>query len=947
MQGEKRRDRMFDVVRFASAKINQSIRCKHNKLHRHHHPIRHIVIHSVIHFHSFHPAMTARPAVPDDDEWRAVASIGIFTIQMIRAAIVLVRYVDQPPSPPPQSKEEATGDASQQSLAATTASTGSSNGAGEKQPLLVANKESPSSSSTPTDSSSNNNKFLWTMKIVLTMIWLVAAVLFATFSGPPPWSNFSHMTSVVLLLEIVLLWTCLSHQEQSDDDDGHHTNRNHKDYYDVSQRLFQLALALIVWTVYTASCFAETKMTTLKTPLLYHAILGTLLLLSILWQQRYYKRTRATATATQVNHNAVANATKKTLSMTARWHLVKPYIWPDETTTGGGSGDDPDQPPSAFWNRVRAISTWGCVVLSKLCNITSPMFLGWATTALAHQDYYHTIFYSISYCFISWLGSTCKELQSLLYLKVAQAAFVQLAAAAFIHLHGLSLDWHLRKQLGGVLRSMDRGIAACDTLMTYLFLWLLPAIAECVMVCCIFALYFHYLTLAVAVFYFVFVYAVLTIVLTLWRKQFRKALTTSDNDWHDKVTDSLLNFETVKCFTAEEYELSQFRKAVSRYQAGSVNVQGSLSILNISQQVILKTCLATALTLATGAIQDRVACCLAPISTAAGGGAGCDSAFDDCCQTTTLCGGMQVGDFVAVLTYTLNLFAPLSFLGSVYNSIIMATIDLGNMSDLLAEQPDVVDAPDALELPRDDTDNDNNKSNDTAAVSSDIAVEFDNVYFHYPTQSADRGLKGLSFQMKRGTTTAIVGPVSVSRRRVWDVWWCCCCCLLGRLLHVSRIQRICLAYTHIQTGAGKTTVSRLLFRFYDVLGGAVKVHGLDVRSVTQRSLRAAIGVVPQTASMFNDTIRSNIWYGNLQATEAELVQAATDAQLLQFIESLDDGWDTMVGDRGLKLSGGERQRAAIARCLLKVTFYFHYIHVCVRSPSIHPPILFFCTSTNN
>jgi ATP-binding cassette, subfamily B, heavy metal transporter len=895
--------------------------------------------------------MTTRPAVPDDDdEWRAVACIGIFTIQMIRAAIVLVRYVDQsPPLPPPPSKEEGAGDASKKSAATST--TGS-NGAGEKQPLLVAVKEesaatSSSFTSTPT-SSNNDNAFLWTMKIVLTTLWLVAAVLFTTFSAPPLWSNFSHTTTVVLLLEIVLLWTCLSHH-QDDDDDGHHTNRNFKDYYDVSQRLFQLALALIVWTVYTTSCFAETKITTLKTPLLYHAILGTLILLSILWQQRYYKRTRATATAARVNNNnAAANATKKTLSMTARWNLVKPYIWPDETTTGGS--DDPDQPPSAFWNRVRAISTWGCVVLSKLCNITSPMFLGWATTALAHQDYYHTIFYSISYCLISWLGSTCKELQSLLYMKVAQAAFVQLAATAFIHLHGLSLDWHLRKQLGGVLRSMDRGIAACDTLMTYLFLWLLPAIAECIMVCCIFALYFHYLTLAVAVFYFVFVYAVLTIVLTLWRKQFRKALTTSDNDWHDKVTDSLLNFETVKCFTAEEYELSQFRKAVSRYQAGSVNVQGSLSLLNISQQVILKTCLATALTLATGAIQDRVACCL---SSSESGGAGCDSAFDDCCRNTTLCGGMQVGDFVAVLTYTLNLFAPLSFLGSVYNSIIMATIDLGNMSDLLAEQPDVVDAPDALELPRDDNDsNKSNDNNDTAAVASDIAVEFDNVYFHYPTQSADRGLKGLSFKMKRGTTTAIVGPVSVARRRHHRVG--CMVLLLpvwSPLACLTNTTHLFRTHTYIQTGAGKTTVSRLLFRFYDVLGGAVKVHGLDVRSVTQRSLRAAIGVVPQTASMFNDTIRSNIWYGNRHATEAELVQAATDAQLLQFIESLDDGWDTMVGDRGLKLSGGERQRAAIARCLLKVTCYFHYMHICVRSPSIHAfthlSITFLCTSTNH
>jgi len=131
--------------------------------------------------------------------------------------------------------------------------------------------------------------------------------------------------------------------------------------------------------------------------------------------------------------------------------------------------------------------------------------------------------------------------------------------------------------------------------------------------------------------------------------------------------------------------------------------------------------------------------------------------------------------------------------------------------------------------------------------------------------------------MKRGTTTAIVGP----------------------------------------TGAGKTTVSRLLFRFYDVLGGAVKVNGVDVRALKQKSLRAAVGVVPQGAILFNDTLRHNLKYGKRDATQDEIEQAAKDARILEFIQSLDDGYETMVGDRGMKLSGGEKQRVAIARCLLK------------------------------
>jgi ATP-binding cassette, subfamily B, heavy metal transporter len=316
-------------------------------------------------------------------------------------------------------------------------------------------------------------------------------------------------------------------------------------------------------------------------------------------------------------------------------------------------------------------------------------------------------------------------------------------------------------------------------------------------------------------------------------------------------------FPRLHVFT--EYERQRFGDSVKKYQAGSVAVQASLSFLNISQRFILQICLAVALSLSAMGIKQRADCCV--------NDHGCDTGVSQCCQAISMktCPGMEVGDFVAVLTYTLQLFQPLNFLGSVYNAIVMAIIDLTNLSELLAQNPDVTDAPDAIPLP------------DTNEKDPDIAVEFDNVVFHYPTQNASQGLKGVSFKMKRGTTTAIVG----------------------------------------QTGAGKTTISRLFFRFYDVLGGAVKVNGMDVRSVTQRSLRGAIGVVPQAASLFNDTIRANLRYGRRDATQTELEQAAADAQILDFINSLDLGWETMVGDRGLKLSGGEKQRVAIARCLLK------------------------------
>ena len=539
--------------------------------------------------------------------------------------------------------------------------------------------------------------------------------------------------------------------------------------------------------------------------------------------------------------------TKRSLSRKALITILKPYFWPDATDT------------SAVLNRVRAVLTWVCVAFSKICNLTAPILLGWASTALAHQQFVACIQWSCGYALLDFLGSAFKEGQSLIYLKVAQAAFVQLSETTFAHVHNLSLDWHLRKKLGEVIRSMDRGIAACDSLMRYLFLWLLPAGVECVVVCAIFASYFQYLPLGISVFYFVFVYIVWTILVTLWRKRFRKAVVKRDNEYHDRCTDSLINFETVKYFTAEQYERKRFSDAVKHYQQGSVNVQASLSFLNISQQIIMQLCLATSLSLAAYGIQQRHDCCVEEM--------GCDSGISDCCQETSRleCPGMEVGDFVAVLTYTLNLFQPLNFLGSIYNAVVMAIIDLTNLSELLAQTPDVQDEPNAKLLPQ------------RNVFNPDIAVEFDNVVFHYPTQSDTKGLKGLSFKMKRGTTTAIVGP----------------------------------------TGAGKTTVSRLLFRFYDVLGGSIKVNGCDVRSVTQKSLRDSIGVVPQAASMFNDTIRANLLYGRRDATEEDLIRAAKDAQLIDFIEGLDEGFDTVVGDRGLKLSGGEQQRAAIARCLLK------------------------------
>lgn len=405
--------------------------------------------------------------------------------------------------------------------------------------------------------------------------------------------------------------------------------------------------------------------------------------------------------------------------------VLKPYFWPDATST------------SATLNRIRAISTWVFVAASKACSLIAPVYIGRASTELTRMNWEAAVRNVVYFALLTFVSSALKEAQSLIYLRVAQVAFVQLAELSFSHLHDLSLDWHLKKKLGEVLRMMSRGITACDTLVKYLFLWLVPAVAECVLVAIIFSLYFNELVLAVTVFFFVFAYMLLTVLLTLWRKKFRKQVAKSDNDWNDVATDSLINFETVKYFTAEEFEKEKFAQAVEAFQQGNVNVAASLSALNTSQKFLLQACLVISLCIVIFSIRDRASCCEA---------SGCQSNDYECCDNVSpSCPGMEIGDFVAVLQYTINLFTPLNFLGSVYNAIVMAVVDLTNLSELLAETADVKDVKDALDIP---------ESNES---DPDTVVEFDSVKFHYPSQPEDSGLKGVSFKMKKGTTTAIVG----------------------------------------------------------------------------------------------------------------------------------------------------------------------------------------------
>ncbi len=321
------------------------------------------------------------------------------------------------------------------------------------------------------------------------------------------------------------------------------------------------------------------------------------------------------------------------------------------------------------------------------------------------------------------------------------------------------------------------------------------------------------------------VYLWFTVKATNWRVAIRKSMNESDTDANTKAVDSLLNYETVKYFGAEEREASRYDKSMERYEAASIKTYTSLAYLNSGQAVIFTLALTLVLVMAA---QDVVA------------------------------GTKTVGHFAMVNLLMLQLFIPLNFMGMVYREIRQGLTDIEMMMDVLDRNPEVADRPGAKDL----------------AVNGG-AIAFENVRFAYDPEREI--LKDLSFTVPAGKMFAIVGP----------------------------------------SGAGKSTISRILLRFYDVTGGRVLIDGQDLREVTQKSLRAAMGVVPQDTVLFNDTIFYNIKYGRPDASDEDIAAAAKMAQIDGFIRALPEGYDTMVGERGLKLSGGEKQRVAIARTILK------------------------------
>lgn len=423
------------------------------------------------------------------------------------------------------------------------------------------------------------------------------------------------------------------------------------------------------------------------------------------------------------------------------------------------------------------------------------------------------------------LGVAFGELRDAVFARVAQRAVRRVALRVFRHLHALSLRFHLDRRTGGLSRAIERGTKGIEFLLAFMLFNVLPTLIEIGLVCGI-LIYRYEASFAAITLASVLVYIGFTFLVTEWRIRFVRRMNDSDEQANTKAIDSLLNYETVKYFGAEDHEARRFDASLRRYQKAAVTTKVSLALLNAGQAFVIAGGMTAVLLLAAEGIAR---------------------------------GEMGLGDLVTINAFMLQLYQPLGFLGFVYRQIKQSLVDMERMFDLLGERREISDRPGAAPL----------------AVDGG-RIEFDRVDFAYDPERPI--LRGVSFSVPPGRTVAIVGP----------------------------------------TGSGKTTLARLLFRFYDVSGGAIRIDGQDVRSVAQASLRAAIGIVPQDTVLFNDTIGYNLAYARPgRAAAEEVKEAARLARLDGFVARLPQGYDSMVGERGLKLSGGEKQRVAIARMLLK------------------------------
>ena len=493
--------------------------------------------------------------------------------------------------------------------------------------------------------------------------------------------------------------------------------------------------------------------------------------------------------------------------------LLLPYLWPKKRKD----------------LRIRVSFAVVALVLAKIASVSTPLVLGSAVNSLTELSSGINLFMLVPIALVVGYGVTrviaftFVEIRDALFSKVSQHSIRQISLTMFQHLHNLSLQFHLNRQTGALAKYIDRGTKGIDFLLRYVLFNIAPTFFEVFLVSGI-LFYLYGPWYAVVTLVTIGLYSFLTFKITEWRNVFRKRMNQADNDVSTKMIDSLLNFETVKYFNNEAFEANRLDQSLEEYELAANQSRHSLSLLNIAQTFIIMVGITIMLVMSVYGIKS---------------------------------GEINIGGFVVINAYMLQLYQPLNWLGSVYREIRQALTDMENMFSLLEVAPTTND--DLDDIPQ----------------SNDAEIRFENISFDYDIRRTI--IKNISFTVPNGKKVAIVGP----------------------------------------TGAGKSTISRLLFKFYDPKEGNIFINNTNINKISQNSLRKIIGVVPQDTVLFNDTIYYNIAYGNTGATKEEVISAAQNADIHDFITILPDGYETIVGERGLKLSGGEKQRIAIARTILK------------------------------
>ena len=476
--------------------------------------------------------------------------------------------------------------------------------------------------------------------------------------------------------------------------------------------------------------------------------------------------------------------------------------------------------------RARVIWAVSFLMLAKLANVAVPLALKEIVDSLDQTNLVLILPLGmlLAYGLLRLASSLFNELRDAIFAKVRYHAMNLIALGVFKHLHTLDLSFHLDRRIGGITRDIDRGTQSVSTLLSIFVFNILPTVFEICLVIGILWLNYNLLFAGVSLLT-VFFYVALTFAITTWRMKYRYQMNDMQSEANTNAVDSLINYETVKYFNQEKFEVDRYGDTMQRWENLATKSFTSMTALNFVQGAVIAIGVTIILIMAAQGVVNK---------------------------------SLSLGDLIMIQALLLQLFLPLGGLGIIYRQIKHNFIDMNNMFDLLERSSKVTDIENASDL-----------------KVTQGEVQFDNVTFAYPGKEAV--LKNINFTLKPGQKIAIVGP----------------------------------------SGAGKSTLAKLLFRFYDISSGQISIDQQDIKLLKQDSVRSAMGVVPQDPVMFNESIYYNIAYGRSGATEAEIKRAAELSFIDSFIDSLPQGYDTLVGERGLKLSGGEKQRLAIARVLLK------------------------------